>query len=325
MELHLLSIPDNADALAAWLEECLLGPDLGEVAAELAAVYDAAPADAPALEEALAGRLPAVLAHGLRGLPAALLGRLLRHPTLLLDLQERVLTEGGEPWRRPCDSRLLETTERGRDRLAVWVHASGNGAGASPLPSPVTTDDRPAAAARSVPVRPRATSFWRQTLIASLASAACAVLAVFAFETLAHRETPSVATPAPAAPPRGWGWMNDAALAAAPTAPEHLRQLADAAHEWFNRRPTDAAALGHRLGEFRQGCTQLLLAEHAPLAEPDRAWLRERCRAWAAKLDTHLAALESGAAPATVLPQADDTITRLIQALRTRAEELEQS
>ena len=55
------------------------------------------------------------------------------------------------------------------------------------------------------------------------------------------------------------------------------------------------------------------------LAANDRAWLVERRRAWVAKLDAHLASLESGQPAATIRDQADATIHALIAVLRERA------
>jgi hypothetical protein len=102
----------------------------------------------------------------------------------------------------------------------------------------------------------------------------------------------------------------------------YLDSLADAAEQWFNRRPEDAAGLAKRLAEMRQGCSTLLLADHRPLAEEDRVWLRTRCRDWAVKLDGYLAAVERGQDVNQVRSQADATIRQAAAALRTRAQEV---
>ncbi|MBW3598060.1 MAG: hypothetical protein KY475_12375 [Planctomycetes bacterium] len=313
MKLHLLDIPDDAEALAEWLEDRLLGPDLGEVIAEFFAIYDAEE-DGATLDQVLHGRTSRVLEQGLHDLPPAMLGALLRRPKLLLELQRRALSEGGGVWRRrPIDPRVHEAANRGRRLLDAWLEA------------PTELNDAPRMAPpRSRPDRPN-TGFWRQTLTASLASAACAVLAVFVLEMFLAGDEPRAVSQSPAAAAAGWGWMQDESLSGADTASGHLLQLAGAAEEWFHRRPDTAPAVGRRIGEFRQGCTQLILAEHDPLAEADRAWLRERCRAWAGELDANLSALESGADPQAVLAEADETVTRLIGALRARADGLADS
>jgi hypothetical protein len=119
---------------------------------------------------------------------------------------------------------------------------------------------------------------------------------------------------------QGWGWDRPGALPAEGSARQYLNTLADEAEEWFRKRPDDALGLARRLQEFRHGCTTLIFAEHQPLAERDRGWLVERCRAWAAKLDKHLEELEAGADVAKVREAADQTVRQLAAALRTRAE-----
>ena len=117
----------------------------------------------------------------------------------------------------------------------------------------------------------------------------------------------------------GWGWNRPDALPQDLPRDAYLNHLADAAHAWFNKRPDDRAALAQRITEFRQGCTVLLQSPHKPLPAGDRAWLVEKCGAWAAKLGAHLAALESGQDVAKVRGEADETINKLITALRQRA------
>ncbi len=83
--------------------------------------------------------------------------------------------------------------------------------------------------------------------------------------------------------------------------------------------PGNPIALARRIAEFRQGCSVLILSPHRPLPAEDRAWLVERCRAWAARFDGYLASVEAGKDPLEVRNQADETINRLIDTLRDRA------
>jgi hypothetical protein len=106
-------------------------------------------------------------------------------------------------------------------------------------------------------------------------------------------------------------------------APAYLERLADSATEWYQERPDDPddpVALARRIGDFRQGCSVLILAEHEPLPAEDRKWLAEKCRAWAAKLDSHLAAVEAGEDPRKVRAGVDETVRNLVEALRQRAQ-----
>lgn len=93
-----LTIPDEPSALAGWLERQLVGPDFARLLAELAAVQEPPANPFPTLDELLDGFRDNVLNRGLAALPPDRLKALLRQPQLLLDLQERVLTEGSDYW-----------------------------------------------------------------------------------------------------------------------------------------------------------------------------------------------------------------------------------
>jgi hypothetical protein len=134
------------------------------------------------------------------------------------------------------------------------------------------------------------------------------MLAVFLYQRY-------VAPRAPSSPQ--WAWNKPGALPQNVPADAYLTGLADAAHEWFNQRPDEAASLARRMGEFRQGCSVLILSDHASLPPEDRRWLVERCRDWAAKLDKQLAALENGADVLQVRSEMDDLIAQLSRALRS--------
>jgi hypothetical protein len=74
-----------------------------------------------------------------------------------------------------------------------------------------------------------------------------------------------------------------------------------------------------RPGELQAGCTRLPVAGHAGLPPAERAWLVERCLAWAGKLDDSVRALEAGAKVDGVRDDADAIVRSLIAALRDRA------
>src|SRR4051794_38034886 len=96
MTPRVLDMPDDPSELAPWLDRQLVGLDLAALVAELEVVHGrTSPAPAGGLAAALAGRLPDVLRLGLTAAPRSALGVLLRHPRMLLDLQSRVLLEGG--------------------------------------------------------------------------------------------------------------------------------------------------------------------------------------------------------------------------------------
>jgi hypothetical protein len=109
---------------------------------------------------------------------------------------------------------------------------------------------------------------------------------------------------------------------------DHIADHADLALHLLNirlrRRPKaeDAVSLAKRIGEFRQGCSVLLLAEHKPLPEAERVWLVNRCKTWAAKLDKHLTELEAGKDVLTVRAEMDETVKQIAAALQSRADQL---
>jgi hypothetical protein len=287
MTLLVTNIPEDTAQLARWLERHLVGLDLGRLVAELNAVHRRAGGEEPSVTEALRGHLERVYAAGLGALPRPLLRHLLTHPALLAELQELVLTHGGPYWDQVGrdDPAVTPHVELGRARLGLRVQPSTAEHGVAGLP------------------------WYRRASFGSLATAAALLLAVGAWERL---------RPAPAA--QGWGWDRPGALAAGVSREGYLNGLADAAEEWFKKRPETPSDLAKRLAQLRQGCSALLLSDHPPLPEEDRKWLKERCRKWAAKFEAQLAAVESGKEVQEVRAEADATVNQLVKALRERAQ-----
>jgi len=157
----------------------------------------------------------------------------------------------------------------------------------------------------------RQTAWHRQPWIVSLATAACLLIAMFIWDSFLRPQRLSVAS--------GWGWNRSGALPQDVQADVYFARLADGADEWFKQRPKTAEDLAKRTGQFRQGCSTLILADHRPLSAEDRKWLIDKCREWAVKLDQHLAAVEADYPDVQdIRDQADETIHKLIAALRTR-------
>lgn len=224
-------------------------------------------------------QLPDVLARGLAALDPARLRRLLKSPQSLFALQEQIFVEGGDYW---------ETVPRSEAHLQTVAARQPK------LPAAVTPLKTPPRPFRLV---------WGA--VGVIAAAACLFLAV------------SLRQPQPAAPT--WGFDRPGVLSAQMSPKEYLDSLADAAGDWFKKRPADSPALAKRLTEFRHGCDTLLAAEHPQLAAKDRDWLKERCGVWAGKIDGHLADLKAGTKTLEqVQTDADATINALVKALRSR-------
>jgi hypothetical protein len=107
MKLIALEIPDDAADLAGWLDGHLVGLDLSALVAELETIgrLGERPATPPlSLETILGKEREVVLARGLASLSQDRLRQLLRHPRLLLDLQELIRSSGRPYWHRRAGS-----------------------------------------------------------------------------------------------------------------------------------------------------------------------------------------------------------------------------
>jgi hypothetical protein len=284
-----LDLPDTQRELAAWLESHLLGMQLGDLVAELRAVHGD-PADGSSLEQVCGEQLDDVLKFGLGRLELNQLRHFLQHPQHLLSLQDEIVQRGGDYWMRRPLRREEEVALASQWKLLESVMSP-----AVRTPAPTTTRR----------------SWLSQSVITALLSSAATLAVAFA---LRDRFVP--------APAAGWGWEKPGALAVNLPPREYLNHLADAAQDWFKQRPENAPNLARRISQFRQGCSTLILAEHPILAPADRDWLRERCRAWATKLDGHLAAIEAGEDVTTVRAAADETVKKLIKAIHDRAQSI---
>src|SRR4051794_34020162 len=98
MKLMAFDIPDQPEQLGVWLERQLVGDDLGALVAELLAVRGKEPAES-SLDDAIpATELQRMLSDGMQVAPYDVLQTLLREPMLLLELQTRILEQGGVFW-----------------------------------------------------------------------------------------------------------------------------------------------------------------------------------------------------------------------------------
>lgn len=310
MKLHILDLPDTREELIPWLEARFLGPELPELVAQLEDLRPAAAKAGPALGPILDQHGPALLKQGLSALPEAALWSLIADPQRLFELQDWVLTADSRYWNALVASAedLQLSKSRGEAKWSRFLADESSNA-----PAPAAKSGGKAAWYASPP--------W-------VAMATAAVM-LLAFRLVMDQKgvkvpgaDPNQVAQAPIPPPVGWGWNNPDSLKQDVAADVYLTNLANGADAWFKKRPEDNKALAKRIGEFRRGCSELLLAEHQPLAEEDKAWLLERCKVWAGKFDGFLAAAESGADVQKTLAEMDETVNKLITALRTRADGL---
>jgi hypothetical protein len=220
----------------------------------------------------------------------------LKNPRLLVALAEDVLANGGPYW-----TRRLAREPAFDDRVAAgWERLH-----------PALSPAEPAAPAAR-PVRER---FSAAPWVASLATAAAVLLAVYFIPGIRNALAPDRGPVAAAA----WGWQKTGELAAVTNRADYLDRIADLADEWKTRDTSTPVALAERITEFRQGCAKLQLMEHKPLNEEQRTALLARCRKWAAKFDASLAELEATGDVAKVRGEMDATVAQLTATLRAEA------
>ena len=292
MSLVVTNMPENPASLARWLDEQLVGDRLGELVAELAGVQTPT-LESGSLRDVLGDALSGVLDRGLDAAEPAAVRGLLRQPRLLLELQERVFLEGGTYWQK-----LPRSAELAARSAEVWARIEAT---ASAQVSP--------AMARSL--RHSSPQWLRWN--ASLVAVAAVLLAVFGGWQLWHstpRETNTIA----------WGWASGLPEETDPT--RYLDRLAAQAEQWSDARPTTAAALVKRLGEYRQGCGVLLTATHPQLNEAQRRDLWESCRTWSGTIDELIVRVQQGEDVETVRDETDVLVAKLASALRGRISNL---
>lgn len=289
MKLIALDIPNDPADWPDWLERQLVGLDLGELVLQLQVLADRSDEPEPTLEDICESNIEAVLQGGLAPLSQQQIGALLKHPRLLLELQERVLFAGGEYWSTvPISEEHRQQVAYAKLKILSQIAAD-------------SVDDITAKGEDSGERNSRRRLMWRP-----LIAVAATLLIGVAFW---------ITRP----PTTGWGFSRSGVLTADLSADAYLDSLAKAAEDWFNKRPETKPDLALRLKQFSDGCQTLIDAPHPQLSPQDREWLIERCRVWKEKIDKQLADLNSGAKSVEeVRAEADATVNQLIEALRMR-------
>ncbi|MCA8995938.1 MAG: hypothetical protein KDA80_03110 [Planctomycetaceae bacterium] len=284
------SLPTDPVAWPEWLEQQLVRGDLGQVVVELETLLQVDPAHTPDVRQILGSDFDKVLESGLSVLNGHQITELMKHPRMLLRLQEAVLIQGGDYW-----STVDETDATKSAIIREW-------AAIEQQIDPIVPDDGPTSETNGE----RAS--WFQSLRPLVALAAIVLVGVTVWMT---RPSPST-----------WGFDQPGLLNASVSAHDYLDSLADAA-DTFDKKPLDTSvALGKRLSDFSHGCQTLLEAKHPQLSEASRKLLLEKCRDWKASIDGHLADLNSGAKPIEVIrDEANATVNKLVNKLREMADE----
>ena len=291
MSLELLEIPDDVLHWPGWLERQLVGLHLRDLVTQLKLISDNRPS--PTIEEVCGEQLEQLFQNGLVVLSARQIGRLLEHPDLLLELQERVLLEGSSYWQQvPRSDEHLALVESQRLNIEVNLQASANHTTLRKTPDDVY---------KSLTTRvPRRT--WHILAVAAL------LMLVLGVTWLRMQRTP-------------WGFERQDVLAAKVTDGAYFTLLAEAAGEWFLKRPEDTPALVRRLKDYERGCQTLSASTLTQLSRPDdRSFLIAKCGDWLTKIRSFRSDLESGTKTfEQVLTETDEAIRNMQSALRDRA------
>ncbi|MFM9960449.1 MAG: hypothetical protein ACKV2Q_04405 [Planctomycetaceae bacterium] len=304
MKLPVLDMPDDPQLIPGWLERHLKGLELGELVAELGAVHG--PPDSPTtLDELCGADLPNVLEHGLTALPREHLRRMLKQPELLLELQERVLIDGGTYWESlPLEPELVAAVHQGWQRLSSNLGLSASVEHISDLfkADSVTSPNNASTLETGV-----TTTSLRRTrrLVFAAAAVMLTALGLWLF-------------PKPQQQPLAWGWNRPGTFAADVTPDQYLDRFADRADEWSQRPHETREQLRADLTDFRVACRKMLDTDHTLLPDREQAELKGRCQKWLKKFEAQLVALDAGDDVAEIRKQADDTVQLLTTAIRQR-------
>jgi hypothetical protein len=308
--LHTFDISEDDALLASWTEAKIAGVHVGELVAELEVLREADHTaavpkhDGPGLEptvkleDVLGNRLPDICARGLAAVPAQIIRRLFREPSLLIDLQERVLTEGGPYW----DKKLRESDELKKRTEAGWARL------AATLPAKPSVRLAP----ESIASRPAGGARWFVTRFAAAAAAAVALVGFWAWDRMqGHLQMANA----------DCGWNRPDAIPHGVSREQYFQTLADEIEECRQKRPNDPEALAQQINEVRAGCSRLILHQH-DLPKADQEWLVKKCHLWAKKFDDQLAPLEvDKKSVAEVYAKFDETLQQAAKLLRDRTNE----
>lgn len=280
-----LSLPENPEQLADWLEALLCSEDLAQAAVDWEVLAGDQRDSAPITLERLSDtQLAEIDAKGLKSLPEDTLRQLMASPVALLELQEHIFAASSPYWQTRLASQPSPSSHEAR-----WSQIER---GLDVRPELPESKKRPEGGQGKV---------WTGL---GIFVALAASIAVGAF----------VVQPSPT--PKGWGFNQPGILETAQTEDQLLETLADAAHAWFNKRPQTREELVTRLKQFDAGCQTLLSAKLAPLSPEAHQTVDAACQKTRQQIATYLTELEQGSDLSATQAAADQTMTTLEQSFR---------
>jgi hypothetical protein len=282
MTILIITIPDDPNEWAGWLEQHLVGLRLRDVVDELRLLPDSA---ATPLKSLLNEQhLSEVRKRGLAALTVNQIRAMFGSPEALLELQEDVLINGSDYWTSlPTADGAMPSIER----VQRQFKQSG-----SPDEQLVRRKESSTSRSRS------------QFFVGLMSAAAVLLIGIVAWRYQTAGSGSILGRPEILA--------NNVSSSS-----EYLNRIADAGSEWLNQRPTDAAQLIVSLEQVSNDCQVLIGAEHLPLTPAERDWFVAKCQNWKNEFDATLASLQSGDLPVEAAQSAaDQTMLKLVKALR---------
>jgi hypothetical protein len=318
-----LCIPDEPSDRGAWLDRQLIGLELRKLVQQLITLGSNRSPEIT-FADWFEKHRNQVLANGLRSLPTTELEILFRNPTLLMDLQELVFTEGGEYWRSvPISSWHQEAADRVKRKVLQQISAAGElqasdtnalntpiaaiPAGipgvTSATEAPAITDKPGALPAPTVSLpKPNAPKGW--WIVAAAAMAAAVLIGLF---------NPFVST-------RSNQFFAAAALQSpVDSGQESLKRMSGQIKKDWRTGVASRDQLKSQLVAFRDSCDLLidgpLVGTLKGLPETSVNDVRDRCRNWKKLASELIANLDSGKPTAEVSSAADAMIEKLTNKL----------
>ena len=300
MSLKSLSIPDQFPEIGIWMDDLLVSSDLIDAIVQLEVLAGDRLTKVQSLDGILAGSPERVVTSGLAGANESTLRALLRQPSLLLELQERVMMHGGEYWQQKVDANF------GNPRTTSIFDSASSGANTDveePTPHAI-------AASQSYHGPAVVKSNANQKIIFGvLATLAAAALIMISLPQFGGGSSVAKAN---------WGFAKSGLLESNISESEMLDQLAAASAAWHNKTPATRDELADRLRAFDQGCGDLLASRLTQLSPINRDAVHAACEDCREAIAQQLAALADGGDITRIQSNADaaiDTLTRAIERL----------
>lgn len=269
MNLIPLDIPEAIDDQRLWLEERMVSDDFSDFIIQLTTMNrtlkNLIPDNRPPeelLDQITDADRSEFYRNGFQSLDSETITTLLNHPSALMKLQEEIFALGGEYWQ----AKIRRNGARVDLDLGNSYGNSNQNVDVIPNPEIPT-----AAPTNTFP-------YW------SLSIAALLLVTL----SIVFVNWPDAQKPVAKA---NWGWLDDSGLSEPTDAKSYVDRLIVGANQWFDVELDSADQYEKRLTELRDGCQQLIDAEHPLLSGDQKEFLVDRCKEFQAKFNRQLGQL----------------------------------